>query len=73
MKKIHKDVTTYEIRDGYFVDVETTKENMDMWLYHNEYGVKVYMIGISRDVDVEEMLLNIIDQYIDEYEELYKY
>lgn len=77
MKQIKREITTYEVRDGYYVDVETDLKNPEeynVWIYHNMMGLKIMMFGglwshLTNICELEE----IIDANIENYINLYNY
>ena len=52
IKKIGKKIETYQVSKNFYVDVEEKiefgEEWLGLWLYHNQYGVKEYMMGIKK-------------------------
>lgn len=77
MKQIKREITTYEVRDGYYVDVETDLKNPEeynVWIYHNMMGLKIMMFGglWSHLTNIRE-LEEIIDANIENYINLYNY
>lgn len=77
MEQIKREITTYNIRDGYYVDVETDLKNPEeynVWIYHNMCGLKIMMFGglwshLTNIRELEEM----IDANIENYINLYNY
>ena len=55
MKKNEIITTTYELEDGYFVEIQENYEGkqhikmLEFWLGHEDYGVKVFMFGVPKD------------------------
>lgn len=76
MKQIRREVISYELENGFFVDVEERKSEVDFWLYHIRGTIKVFMFGLNKkDVPVGEELEKLIvknadyhiPDYVDEY------
>ena len=73
IKKYQKTITAYEFPNGFVVELCKSKEYMEFWLYHANYGIKEMMFGIPNKCKAEHeaiMLAN-IQQYIESYEEEY--
>lgn len=41
-------VKRFNIRDGYFVEVEETKDSYEVWIGKEEAGLKNYMFGLPK-------------------------
>lgn len=75
MMQIKREIITYEIRNGYYVDVETNlkiPEEYNIWIYHNMIGLKMMMFGglwshLTNIHELEEMIEANIENYIDLY------
>lgn len=49
MKQIKREITTYEVGNGFYVDVEIDIEDeeiINFWIYHNIIGIKSFMYGL---------------------------
>lgn len=72
MKQIKRDVQTFEIGEGFFVDVMDSlrEEYTEVWLYHKAYGTKSLMFGgvISAE-DIEGMILANVADHVALYKE----
>ena len=40
---------TYDVGDGFYVDIVKTPKIWESWIYHKEYGSKSLMFGIEPD------------------------
>ena len=77
--KINKEykTQTYQYNDIYFVDVVTTAETVEAWLYSKDNGVKMLMFGLpiyqqTYGDAVAIITANVKDYiigYIEEYED----
>lgn len=45
MKKANIATTTYEVGDGFMVDIVELPDTFEAWLYHKQYGVKDLMLS----------------------------
>lgn len=70
MKKADISTTTYECGE-FLVDIVTTGDSYEAWLYRKEYGVKVLMFGSYRTLNTLEEFLETVEANIDEYAESY--
>lgn len=70
MKQVNITITTYECEE-YLVDIVTTSDSYEAWLYRKEYGVKVLMFGAYRTLNTLEEFLETVEANIDEYAESY--
>ncbi len=76
MRLIERMITTYEIGNGYYVNVDTDlqKTEYGVWLYHINYGIKMYMFGelfenIPDIQELEGMIEANVENYIRMYNE----
>lgn len=70
MKQIKREITTYEIGDGFYVDVAPAlnySKLTEFFLFHETIGVKIYMFGQLGGCDIEELILSNVGQYIELY------
>ncbi len=75
-----KEIKVFELENGFVLEVEAENAAANtlhnFWLYHQGYGVKVYLFGMTIEgmdiVDfVKEFVKNNIDEYVDSYIETY--
>lgn len=75
-----KEIKVFELEKGFVLEVETknvaSNTIYDFWLYHQGYGVKDYLFGITIEgMDIvdfaNEFVKNDIDEYVKEYLERY--
>ena len=86
MKKIQIKTETYELKDGFYIDVQEdltelnktgSSDVIGFWLYHKNYGIKNFLFGGKKKdfnyASYESMCDFIleIDKYIDAYKEDY--
>lgn len=45
MKKVNIKTTTYDIGDGFRVDITQEQQMTEAWIYHEDYGIKEYIFG----------------------------
>lgn len=69
MKKIiGSKTTTYEIKPDWYVDIvqhETGDIKFDCWLYHKDYGVKMYVCGDCRENKTSyDRFVEMVENYI---------
>lgn len=80
MKQIKREITTYEVGDGFYVDVVPDVEIdslFELWLYHKTMSIKTFMFGGCfadlKYIDVEKMIeenLSVYD-FINQYKMQY--
>ena len=72
-----KEVRTYDVGDGYKVDVEIKDICYEAWLYNPEYGVKMHMFALLKNNRHYGEFLSIVEKnlsdYIRVYDEEYKF
>ena len=71
-KLINQTTTTYEIKKNYYIDIVRRNDEIEMFLYNIEYGIKDLIIGIvdnnETDTDILDMIeANHIQGYISQY------
>lgn len=72
MKEI-KNVTTYtyDMGDGWMVDIVTMPTEKEAYLYHNGYGVKEFMFGMPNEQTSYDEFLEIVAANFDDYRIMY--
>ena len=78
MNQIKREITTYEVGGGYFVDVETNlkhPEEYNVWIWHNMIGLKMMAFGglwshLTNIHELEEIIEANIENYIDLYKKI---
>ena len=71
MKEIKNRLTfTYDADNGFYVDIVVEANERGAWLYHKEYGIKMFMFGaINTDPNTFlDMIQNNLATYIEDYE-----
>lgn len=77
MKQIKKEVITYELEEGFFVDVEMKPEGfipeIEVWIYHENFDIKKMMFGVGKIgiSEVEKIIEANKDMYMSDYLDLY--
>ena len=72
-----RNTITYKYNDTYFIDIVTTSEVIEAWIYNKDYGVKSLMFGLPIYQQTYSEALEIIEAnaedyisfYIEEYED----
>ena len=71
MNIVNTETTTYDIGDGFRMDVVKDGIHFDGWIYHEDYGIKSHMFGITADNVRDFLAIVDVDPYIDLYQEEY--
>jgi len=75
MKKTTLTVTRYQLPDHFYVDVLAEKDEVSFWLGHRECDIKEQMFAASAafapEGKWEEMIGENIDDYLEEYKEMW--
>lgn len=69
-------IDTYDISDeknGYMIDIVTTDDDYESWIYHKDYSEKQLMYGCPREKQSYEEFINLVEMgdikgYIKYYE-----
>lgn len=40
--------SSYRFADGFVMDIEESPTMFEMWVYHEEYGVKIHVFGVEK-------------------------
>ena len=68
-----KNVCVFDGGNGFRVDLEQTGDEINVWLYHKDCGVKQYMLGLLfSQTDGIIDTLDIIERNLPDHIELYK-
>lgn len=72
MRQIKREVVTYELENGFCVDVEITTKKYVIWLYHENACIKEYMFGLDKEnvlsvAELERIIENNVGSYIPDY------
>lgn len=67
MTKIENSTETFWIRDQFLVDVVTTPEEYEAYIYNTEYGNKMFMYGLLKNTNSYEDVLKIVESNVEEY------
>jgi len=70
MKQTTITTTTYE-HGEFLVDIVTTNDSREAWLYRKDYGVKSLMFGAYISLNTLEEFLETVEENLDEYEKNY--
>lgn len=77
MTKIERKTETYKYKDGFYIDVVFFPDVVEVWLYHKDVGVKIFMFGLGIDEKNNSALLELIknnliyQDYITDYKNSY--
>lgn len=66
MKRANISITTYECGE-YMVDIATTSDSYEAWIYRKEYGVKDLMFGMPQAQQTLDEFLDIVEANIEDY------
>lgn len=78
MKKIDCNTTTYDMGDGFRLEVVETDEEHEAWIYHKDYGIKALMLGVDKHLYshygdyCDGYFAETVRNNLDSYKELYK-
>lgn len=72
---------TYEIGDGFYVDVAKdfkNPEEINFWLYHENCMIKMYMYGHFlgenvTDLKIQQIILSTVNEHINIYRDMFDY
>lgn len=70
MKQTSITTVTYE-HGEFLVDIVTTSDSYEAWLYQKNYGVKFLMFGAYISLNTLEEFLETVEANLDEYEKNY--
>ena len=60
----------YDMGEGWRVDIVTTPETYEAWIYHKDYGVKNLLFGTSTDTRFN-IFCDMIERNFEEYKQDY--
>ena len=72
LTSIGKVIETYEIENGFYLDIQEKKDTLEFYIYHKDYAIKNMTMGIVKedlDCNVLELIQNNIENWIEEYKE----
>lgn len=66
--------TSYRFANGFVVDIEETPTMFEMWVYHEEYGIKTLVFGVEKSEmnRVEFIKHTMCDPLLDDAMNLYR-
>ena len=70
MKKSDISITTYECGE-YLVDIVTTGDSYEAWIYRKEFGVKDLMFLVQKKQQTLDEFLEIVEANVEDYGENY--
>lgn len=74
LEKHSNQTTSYVYKDGFLVDVTSTKDTYEVYLYHPEYGIKEYMFGLVKKIFTsKEQVLEMIVMYLENGHHIERY
>ena len=72
MRKIENKITTYELNNGFYLDIEETSVELSAYIYEPRSSVKMFCIGVARhqkpigEPEFDESASTLIDWVIEE-------
>lgn len=74
-----KEIKVYDfagIFDGFCVEAHEVKDTTELYLYHNNYGIKSLMFGvltnsIKSEWELRDLIASNIENHIDIYQDVY--
>ena len=66
-----KSIEVYDYDDEYCIDIITTNDTYEAWLYKNDYGIKTLMFGGLIEQQSKDEFLKIVDANVEDYIPLY--
>lgn len=73
LNKSSNQTETYSVGyKGYKVDIVTTKNSYEAWLYCGLYSIKSLMFGVPKEQQSKEKFLNIVKANLNEYIDIYE-
>ena len=69
LTSIGKVIETYEIENGFYLDIQEKKDTLEFYIYHKDYAIKNMTMGIVKedlDCNVLELIQNNIENPIAE-------
>lgn len=67
MKKLDSvTTTTYDIGNGFMVDIVDLPKLFEAWLYHKDYGTKTMIIGSSKTYENASGFLGLVERVIED-------
>lgn len=70
MKQADITITTYECGE-YLVDIVTTGDSYEAWIYRKEFGVKDLMFLVQKKQQTLDEFLEIVEANVEDYGENY--
>ena len=67
MKKLEIKTTTYDVDEGFMVDIVEKPVGPEAWLYYEKYGIKYLMFGSTWEQDTMEEFLKTVEANLEEY------
>ena len=73
LTSIGKVIETYEIENGFYLDIQEKKDTLEFYIYHKDYGIKMLMFGLCNydASEQEEILYANAPRYMDIYKDEY--
>ena len=66
MKKSNFKTETFTWDGGFMVDVVTTSDTYEAWIYHKDYGIKELMFGMPKKQQSYEKFIEIVEWNVDD-------
>lgn len=72
MKRINNGIKTYDVGNGFCVDIEKRDGVYEAWLYHTDMGIKDFMFGLKESLaEFKKMVIANLETYEVLYNEYY--
>lgn len=70
MKEVNYITKTYYAHEGWYIDIVEKSEEYEAWIYCEDYGIKMFMFGITKAYSYEFFMEKVIANAID-YAKIY--
>lgn len=64
-------IATYDVGEGFYVDITRSEKELNAWIYHSDYGIKAYMFGLLEEDTSVTDFVDIVAHTIDEHKDYY--
>ena len=72
MKRINNGIKTYDVGNGFCVDIEKRDGVYEAWLYRTDMGIKEFMFGGEESIaEFKKMVIANLETYEVLYDEYY--
>lgn len=63
--------TTYNVGDGFYIDIVTDDTTREAWIYHITYGIKSLMFGVAKKDASHMSFKHMVQAAIEDYKTTY--